>query len=293
VPKLRQTVTFSFAPADLVLGSTYDLVATGDGSGNPVTFEVADTTTNAACSLSGPAQLTFAHAGTCAITAVRAGDADHTRAEITRDVTVPRAAQSITFTSTAPSTAVVGDSYQVSATGGGSGNPVTFSTTDSDVCVVSGSTVSFLDAGTCTVRADQAGDPDYLDAPTATQGVKVVAPVEADLSVTAEQIGDIGGLAGVRATVTGLPPGAAATLVVTAAGTRDLNPLFDNGRCTKVLPSKDSVYSCRVTGVGQDRFWFSVNVPRDGRDLAFVVSPIAPLTDDRADNNAFGLHVGA
>jgi RNA polymerase sigma factor (sigma-70 family) len=292
VPKTAQTVTFSFAPTDLSFGGTYDLVATGGGSGNPVTFSVDDATTNSACSLSGPAQVTFAHAGTCVVTATQAGDGDHTRATSTRDVVVPRAAQAITFTSNAPSTAVVGDSYQVSATGGGSGNPVEFSTTDADVCAVSGSTVSFLDAGTCTIHADQSGNPDYLDAPTATQGVKVVAPAEADLAVTAERIGEFGGLAGVRATVTGLPQGAAATLIVTADGPRDLNPIGDGERCTKVLPGNDSAYSCQVTGAGQERFWFAVNVPRGGRDLTFLVVPVAPLTDDRADNNSFGLHLG-
>jgi hypothetical protein len=40
---------------------------------------------------------------------------------------VSQASQSITFTSTAPANPVYGGAYSISATGGGSGNPVVFS----------------------------------------------------------------------------------------------------------------------------------------------------------------------
>ncbi len=88
--------------------------------------------------------------------------------------------QAIAFTSRAPTTAVVGGpSYAVAATGGGSGNPVTFSSASSGVCAVSGSTVSFVATGTCTLDANQAGNADYTAAPTATQSFTVVAQAAA------------------------------------------------------------------------------------------------------------------
>ena len=63
----------------------------------------------------------------------------------------------------------------MAATGGGSGNPVTFSSATSGVCTVSRSTVSFVGTGTCTLDANQAGNADYTAAPTATQSFAVAA----------------------------------------------------------------------------------------------------------------------
>ena len=83
-------------------------------------------------------------------------------------------AQQITFTSTVPASATVGGvSYTVAATGGASGNPVTFSSAAPTVCAISGATVSFTGAGTCTIDANQAGNADYLSAPQVTQSFTV------------------------------------------------------------------------------------------------------------------------
>ena len=85
-------------------------------------------------------------------------------------------AQAITFTSSAPTDAVVaGPSYDVTATGGGSGNPVTFSRSifSGGVCVLSGSTVTFVGLGTCVIAADQFGGPGYAAAPEVQQSFAV------------------------------------------------------------------------------------------------------------------------
>jgi len=55
----------------------------------------------------------------------------------------------------------------VTATGGASGNAVTFRTTSA--CTVSGAKVSFIGVGKCIIDANQAGDADYLTAAQATQ----------------------------------------------------------------------------------------------------------------------------
>jgi probable HAF family extracellular repeat protein len=90
-------------------------------------------------------------------------------------VVVPRAPQSITFTSTAPSPAAVGGTYTVSATAT-SGLAVTFGTTSPSVCTVSGATVSFVGYGTCVITADQGGNTSFRPAPQATQQVSVAWP---------------------------------------------------------------------------------------------------------------------
>jgi len=81
--------------------------------------------------------------------------------------------QSITFTSSPPNGAIVGGTYTVSATGGGSGNAVTFTSLAPAVCSVAGSVVSLDSGGTCTIAGDQAGSAGYLAAPQVTQSFDV------------------------------------------------------------------------------------------------------------------------
>ncbi len=82
--------------------------------------------------------------------------------------------QAISFTSTPPASPGVGGSYTVTATGGGSGNPVTFSVDPgSRACTISGATISFTAAGTCVVTANQAAAPGYSAAPRVRQKIKV------------------------------------------------------------------------------------------------------------------------
>jgi probable HAF family extracellular repeat protein len=88
-------------------------------------------------------------------------------------VPVVQQSQSITFTSTPPSGAIVGGTYSVSATGGGSGNAVTFTSLAPAVCSVSGNAVSLNAGGTCTIAADQAGGTGYLAAPQVTQSFDI------------------------------------------------------------------------------------------------------------------------
>ncbi|MDF1484652.1 IPTL-CTERM sorting domain-containing protein [Ramlibacter sp. H39-3-26] len=86
--------------------------------------------------------------------------------------------QAITFTSTPPAGAMVGDApYTVTATGGGSGNPVIFSIDPAaaGVCAIAGTSVSFIGAGTCVVNANQEGGSGYAPAPLAQQNFSVAA----------------------------------------------------------------------------------------------------------------------
>ncbi len=175
VPKASQTITFtSTAPTSPALGSTYAVSATS-GSGDPVTFSIDPATTRNACTVGvDGTTVTFGHAGTCVIAADQAGNDDYLAAPTVRQtIVVAKVAQTITFTSTPPAAPRLGSTYVVSATGGGSGNPVTFGSTSPAVCTVAGSTVTFRHAGTCVITADQAGNDDYAAAPTRTQSVVV------------------------------------------------------------------------------------------------------------------------
>jgi uncharacterized repeat protein (TIGR01451 family) len=85
----------------------------------------------------------------------------------------PVVEQLITF-GLAP-TIVVGGTGTVSATGGGSGNPVTFTSLTPAFCVVGASTVTGVKAGNCRIAANQAGDARYTAAPQATQDIAITA----------------------------------------------------------------------------------------------------------------------
>ncbi|SFB37507.1 Ig-like domain (group 3) [Nocardioides alpinus] len=178
IGKAAQAVAFTLSPGTAVVDTTYTITEITPGGGTqPVVFNG-----NAVCSVSGTT-VTFDHAGSCSVTATQAGDANHTAAApLTHTVAVGRAAQAIAFTSTAPTSATVdGDTYTVTATGGPSGQPVTFTagagcsvtTTTSPTLGEHAATVSFSNAGTCVVTADQEGSSDYSAAAARTQQVAV------------------------------------------------------------------------------------------------------------------------
>ncbi len=96
----------------------------------------------------------------------------------------PQQQQTITFTSTPPTNATVGSgTYIVTAAGGASGNPVTFSASPSSVCTGSGP-VTFVGAGTCIVTANQAGNMSYSAAPSVQQSFTITAPAKQNQTIT-------------------------------------------------------------------------------------------------------------
>jgi hypothetical protein len=85
--------------------------------------------------------------------------------------------QVISFTSSPPSAAVVGDTYAVTVSGGGSGNSVVLSIAPgtAPVCSISGATVTFGQPGRCVIDANQAGDARYQRAPQVRQTIAVTS----------------------------------------------------------------------------------------------------------------------
>jgi PKD repeat protein len=96
----------------------------------------------------------------------------------------PLTPQTITFTNPGPRTLGTAP-FAMSASGGQSGNPVTFTSQTTTVCTVSGSTVTLLATGTCTIAADQAGNATYAAASQVTQGFLVTAAIKPSCTLTA------------------------------------------------------------------------------------------------------------
>jgi hypothetical protein len=179
--KATQTVTFTTKPPANVLVGESAKVAAEASSG----FEVSIKTSSPACEVKealkaakAEATVTFTHEGSCVVDAEQAGTEPVEAFTAKETVTVRRKLQAITFTSSAPASAAVGGSAYLLSAVASSGLPVALEIDPASggVCAISGSTVSFIGAGTCTIDANQEGNPEYRPAPQATQSFPVAAP---------------------------------------------------------------------------------------------------------------------
>lgn len=153
----------SVAPDPATLGLTVSSQVRFVGATSLLDIYVTGTPTHA-----GTQQLTFTVAG------IGVGCGAGTEAAAF-DFTFGQGSQSIAAPAPTPGVRA-GQSLALSATAT-SGLPVTYSVAPaaSTVCSVSGATLSFLTAGTCTVEAAQAGSADWLPAGVATVSYTVLA----------------------------------------------------------------------------------------------------------------------
>ena len=168
--QITQMITFD-ALSDKTFGdASFSLSATGGASGNPVTFSSSNT---AVATVSG-STVTIVGAGMTNITASQVGNATYADApDVVQVLTVNKAVQSISFTTASTQNIAEGTSRTLSATGGSSGNTVTFSSSNTSVATVSGNAITFLTPGPVTIYADQAGDGNYQAAPQVGQTITV------------------------------------------------------------------------------------------------------------------------
>ena len=116
--------------------------------------------------------------GTYPIVCAGAIDANYSVGYAAGTLTIQQAPQAIAFGSLPD--ALLGDApLTVAATGGGSGNPLTFSAGPGTVCLSSGTagqTITLVGVGTCTVTANQAGNGNYQAAAAVAQSFTVAYP---------------------------------------------------------------------------------------------------------------------
>jgi hypothetical protein len=160
--KINQSITFATPPTHTYGDPDFDPGATSS-SGLAVSYQASS-----ACSIVGGI-VHLTGAGSCTVKADQAGDADYNAApQVQRTFTVNKANQAIQIGTNAPSSAGYGAGFTVAATGGGSGNPVTYGS--SGVCTNTGPNFTMTSAtGTCTVTYDQAGNANYNAATQVTQ----------------------------------------------------------------------------------------------------------------------------
>lgn len=164
---LSQTITFG-ALADRPLSAGAFSVSATASSGLPVSFS---SLTTSICTVTATTVTPIA-LGTCTIRASQGGNATYAAApNLDRSLNITLVSQTITFGSL--SNHILGDAaFTVTATAS-SGLVVSFSSLTITKCTVSGTTVTLVAAGTCTIRASQAGNATYASAPNVDQAFSI------------------------------------------------------------------------------------------------------------------------
>jgi uncharacterized repeat protein (TIGR01451 family) len=147
----------------------------------------------------GPSNTAPTNAGDYTASANYAGDSNYNASSDSKDYSIGKASQSITFGALADKT--YGDAdFSVSATAT-SGLTVSFGA--SGACSVSGSTVHITGGGSCTITASQGGDSNYSAATDVPQSFNI-AKAATTTAVTASNATYDGNPHGGAATVTGV-----------------------------------------------------------------------------------------
>ena len=153
--QVAQTITFTTPPpASAVYNSMFTVAATGGASGNAVVFS-----SEGACTNVGATFTMTSGQGQCVVVADQSGNTDYSQAtQLTQSVSLTQVAQTITFTTPPPASAVYNSSFTVAATGGASGNPVVFSS--EGACTNVGATFTMTSGqGQCVVVATNPAIP--------------------------------------------------------------------------------------------------------------------------------------
>ncbi len=182
---LRADQSLEMEPfGDVTYGDEDFYISAVSSSGLPLYFSSSDNgvagETEGRISING--------AGTAEITAGQDGNARYNRAEpVTQTLTVNKSGQDISFP-VLPEKSVDDPDFPAGATAS-SGLEVTYTSSDTEVAVVSDGMIQITGAGTATITAMQDGDENFNAAPEVSRELVVLAPTAID---EAEPAGDDG-----------------------------------------------------------------------------------------------------
>jgi len=201
ISKANQIVTFTPALTGTA-GQSTTLSATGGLSNSAIVFA---SSTPTICTVTG-SSVAFAAVGTCTVTANQAGNANYNAAtEVSANIVVsnaPKTDQTITFSPAL--TGTVGTNATLSATATSGLTAITFVSSPSTVCTISGNSVSFVSAGNCIVTANQVGNDKFNAAKEVSATIVVSAIPKTDQTISFSPIltGTIGTTVDLSATAT-------------------------------------------------------------------------------------------
>jgi hypothetical protein len=235
VVKAPQTITFLPLPdVSLSVGAVF--VSATTSTGFPPTFTAGPSSVCVMGDADGEVDLVAA--GTCTVNADQAGGPlDAPAPTVSQSFGVGKAAQAITF-ATIPDHSILDGQFTVTASST-SLLPVTFTTTTPLVCTATGAggaTIGLVAAGTCSVRADQAGNNSFSAASPITRSFTVTrAPQTITFGALADQTMAQSPVTVAAGASSGLPVTfkTATTIVCTAGGAGGATiTLVGPGTCT-------------------------------------------------------------
>lgn len=246
---LNITSTLSSAAYTGTLFTAVPTFANNGGSGNgAVTYAVVSGGTAQVCALSSNAAnatLTATSVGTCLIAATKATSTNYLSAT-SANLTFTFTATSQTITFSQPVSAVYGVTPAALSATSTSGLAITFTSATLSICTVSGTTVTLLTSGTCTINADQAGDSNYASATQVARSFTVAKanPVLSTLSNVSKTYGD-SAFSITDPTVTGSLAGtftysSGTTAVATVSGSSVTPLIFGSSVITALFTPTDS-----------------------------------------------------
>jgi hypothetical protein len=171
VAKATQSSLSITSASSVNYGSTISLTSSGGSGTGAISFAL----TSGTCSISSTT-LTPGNAGsTCVIQATKALDTNYNVAtSSTQTITINKINQTVSFTSTAPSSPVSGDTYTPLASATSGAIPtISVASSSSSVCSLSAGIVTFNTSGTCLIEADSVSSTNYNAATTASQSITV------------------------------------------------------------------------------------------------------------------------
>jgi hypothetical protein len=245
--KTDQTISVTtHAPSTAVFGASFGVAASAPGGA--VAFSSAGS-----CTHSGATFTMTSGTGTCTVVYDQAGNANYNAApEVTETLTAQKAAQSISLTTHAPASAVLGSQFTVAANA--PGGAVSYSSSGS--CTISGATFTITSAsGTCTVKYGQAGNADYNPAPALNEVVNAAAAFGGFQAPLPNAVLKAGSKITVKFTLTnasGQPLSATAAAALAAANSVEVALTGPNGNATQLASalctwvSKSQFFQCNL-----------------------------------------------
>ncbi len=177
ITQAAQTITFvAQSPASQIFATSGTFALSPLASASSGLAVIYTTTTPAVCTISGTT-VSIQAVGICTLSAAQSGNTNFTpAASVTQSISIIQAAQAITFSAQMPATQtfVTSGSFALSPTASASsGLVVSYTSTTPFVCGISGTMVSILDVGICTISAAQTGNANFTAAATVMQSITI------------------------------------------------------------------------------------------------------------------------
>lgn len=247
ITKFTQTVNFGAAPSPAYSpGGTFSVVVSATSGLSAFTFSASGNCTVANQNVNS---ITTTAPGSCNVTVIQPGNGIYYQAQNTQIVTIAKGVQTISFGAQSPATRTYapGLSFALNpaATGGPLVGAITYATSNSQICTVSGTTVNVGPlAGTCSITATQNGNTNY-NSISATQNIAITATVPTAPVISLAAPGN-----GLATVAFALPTTDGGSPITNYRATCNPGNFFTNGGGSPLVVSglsNGSIYTCTVT----------------------------------------------